>query len=79
LKYDNIPIEELKELGIVKNSEEENCFVCGEKTVWFDTYFKTPSCRQKCSRMMSKVILNEVKRLNDTVTRLENRINRLMR
>lgn len=79
ISYDNIPVEELNEYGVHKNDKEEECFVCGTKTIWFDSYMKVPACRPKCSREISREILKEVRRLNEIVARLEERIDRFMR
>jgi hypothetical protein len=79
LNYNNIPIEELNDIGIIKNVEKEKCFVCDTETEWFDMYFQVPSCSQRCSRQISKEIFREVKRLSEIVTRLEERIDKFMR
>lgn len=79
MKYKDIPYDELLDYGIEYNDTPEPCFSCKDDTEWFDTYFKVPSCSQKCSRTISREILNEVKRLNDVVVRLEKRMDNIWR
>lgn len=79
LKYEDLPNEYLREYGVTHNkNKHEQCFVCKEETIWFDTYFKVPSCSPKCSRLVSSEILKEVQRLNEVVTKLERRIDSLL-
>ena len=78
MKYEQIPEELLKELGVEKQEELEQCHACQEETYWKVVYYGTHCCSTTCANKMTIMMAEEVERLIKTIDRLEIRVNQLL-